>query len=77
MPPCPEAGLRRNRIPPSGTGGLPPPAAAAILIGRGEALPQRAFWRAWNERINRVPYVREGVRWDRGYLAGVHRGEQA
>jgi hypothetical protein len=38
--------------------------------GGGE-LPQRAFWRAWSERINGVPYVREGDRRDRSYLAGV------
>jgi phenylpropionate dioxygenase-like ring-hydroxylating dioxygenase large terminal subunit len=38
--------------------------------GGGE-LPQRAFWRAWNERINGVPYVREGARWDRSYLASA------
>ena len=38
--------------------------------GGGE-LPQRAFWRAWNERINRIPYVREGAEWDRGYLSSV------
>jgi p-cumate 2,3-dioxygenase subunit alpha len=45
-------------------------------IGRADAagggeLPQRAFWRAWNERINAVPYAREGAGWDRGYLAGA------
>ena len=39
--------------------------------GGGE-LPQRAFWRAWNERINGVPCAREGARWDRNYLAGVN-----
>jgi p-cumate 2,3-dioxygenase subunit alpha len=38
--------------------------------GGGE-LPQRAFWRAWNERINGIPYAREGARWDRSYLSGV------
>jgi p-cumate 2,3-dioxygenase subunit alpha len=42
--------------------------------GGGE-IPQRAFWRAWNERVNGVPFVREGARWDRGYLASVGLGE--
>ena len=42
--------------------------------GGGE-LTQRVFWRAWNERINGVPYVQEGTRWDRGYLASVGGSE--
>jgi phenylpropionate dioxygenase-like ring-hydroxylating dioxygenase large terminal subunit len=44
--------------------------------GGGE-LPQRAFWRAWNARINGIPYVREGTRWDTSYLARTHGGSQA
>jgi hypothetical protein len=44
--------------------------ARADSPGGGE-LPQRAFWRAWNERMNAVPHVREGARWDRGYLASA------
>jgi hypothetical protein len=36
----------------------------------GSEIPQRAFWRAWNERVNGVPYTAEGEPWDRSYLAG-------
>jgi p-cumate 2,3-dioxygenase subunit alpha len=34
-------------------------------------LPQRAFWRAWNELMSGVPFEREGPRWDTSYLAGA------
>ena len=37
-------------------------------------LPQRAFWRAWNELMSGVPFEREGPRWDTSYLAGVRGG---
>jgi hypothetical protein len=42
----------------------------------GGQLPQRAFWRAWNERINGVPYIHEGARWDRGYFASISGDEK-